>query len=107
MELASSLDANRLITGAGCCGRLLTVSSSVKSITIDVVGAVCSLKVDVEKSAPPEFTVVDGIVLAVLGLPSAVMVVQLRFSPKLREPDRVEQGRVGQRSQLQSHTEKS
>jgi hypothetical protein len=44
MELASSLDANRLITGAGCCGRLLTVSSSVKSITIDVVGAVCSLQ---------------------------------------------------------------
>jgi hypothetical protein len=92
MELASSLDANQLITGAGCCGRLLTVSSSVKSITIDVVGAVCSLKVDVEKRAPPEFTVVDGIVLAALGLPSAVMVVQLRFSSKLREPDRVEQG---------------
>ena len=107
MELASSLGANQLITGAGCCGRLLVVSSSVKSITIDMVGAVCSLKVDVEKRAPPEFTVVDGRVLATLGLPSAVIMVLLRFSSKLREPGRVEQGRVGQRSQPQWRTEKS
>jgi hypothetical protein len=74
-----------------------SLSVIVDPLTIASPG---SLKVDVEKSAPPEFTVVDGIVLAVLGLPSAVMVVQLRFSSKLREPDRVEQGRVGQRSQL-------
>jgi hypothetical protein len=32
---------------------------------------VCSLKVDVEKRARPEFTVVGGIVLAASGLPSA------------------------------------
>jgi hypothetical protein len=53
-----------------------------------VVGAVCSLKVEVEKRARPEFTIVGGIVLAVSGLPSDVMVGLLSFSLKLREPDR-------------------
>src|ERR1700728_2649007 len=67
------------------------------------IGAVCSLKVDVEKRARPEFTVVGGIVLAALGLPLRVTVTLLRFSSKLCEHDRAEQGRVGLRSR--PHTE--
>jgi hypothetical protein len=69
------------------------------------IGAVCSLKVDVEKRARPEFTVVGGIVLVASGLPLRVTVTLLRFSSKLCEPDRAEQGRVGLRSRPQSRTE--